>query len=705
MLQSKAPYGPAQGYLYTAALAAFAIAQPLYDLIGRNPAFLTAHFAQPIDIALIVLGVSIMIPALLITVQFIAAQLNRRLWLATHSVIICLLAAAAALPLLAKLAPLPDAVVITFAAVIGFAFFLLLHRNRSLQFITRIASLGVVLFPLLFVLRPSVFVFASPPANPMQLPSVAATAPVVLLVLDELPTTSLLNANREIDAQRYPNFARLAKQAWWFRNATTVSDDTVSGAVPAIVTGIYPEQPRLYRESAHSLFTLLGGSYGMNVFETYTRVCPVTLCPARQLPQERVQLLFSDLRVVLAHILLPAGMRASLPDISQGWKNFDSQRLSEREQRAQRLASLWDSRENWVNAFIDGFARSEKPQLHFLHVLLPHLPWNFLPNGNQYTLEARGLYGVPGVQKERWGDNHWAIQQGYQRHLLQLGYVDRLLGNMLDKLQDLGLYDDALIVVTADHGVSFRTNDARRPLTNTNAADIMRIPLFIKAPGQLRGQISDAPVETVDILPTIADMLSVSIPWKIDGYPALSAQVQQRTTRQIYQQNRRTKGVANSLPIAGFDSLDDGLTEKLRLFGTDANASPAYSLGPYAHLVGTKTDTSVLPVASSTAPAVALANTQTGRGAPWAVTGLLHRRGAAMEAQDLAIVVSDTICSVTRSYINSTTESAFVAFVGPQCNLDIDSHVEVFEIAESKGDIVLSRLQSHDVDPRRNNDA
>ena len=65
-----------------------------------------------------------------------------------------------------------------------------------------------------------------------------------------------------IDAARYPNFARLARDATWYRNATTVADYT-ERAVPALLTGDRPTTAALPIASDHpeSLFTLLGGNY------------------------------------------------------------------------------------------------------------------------------------------------------------------------------------------------------------------------------------------------------------------------------------------------------------------------------------------------------------------------------------------------------------------------------------------------------------
>src|SRR5687768_15798650 len=71
----------------------------------------------------------------------------------------------------------------------------------------------------------------------------AATAPrrphVVLLVLDELPGDSLRDGRGRIDPVRYPNFATLAGDGTWFRNAYSFYDSTTK-AVPLILDGLRP---------------------------------------------------------------------------------------------------------------------------------------------------------------------------------------------------------------------------------------------------------------------------------------------------------------------------------------------------------------------------------------------------------------------------------------------------------------------------------
>ncbi|HRK48306.1 MAG TPA: hypothetical protein PK324_21940, partial [Nocardioides sp.] len=58
------------------------------------------------------------------------------------------------------------------------------------------------------------------------------SAPVVLVVLDEFPLASLLDEGDRIDAEQFPNLARLAEDATWFRNASGVSPTTPEAVPP-----------------------------------------------------------------------------------------------------------------------------------------------------------------------------------------------------------------------------------------------------------------------------------------------------------------------------------------------------------------------------------------------------------------------------------------------------------------------------------------
>jgi arylsulfatase A-like enzyme len=56
------------------------------------------------------------------------------------------------------------------------------------------------------------------------------------------------------------------------------------------------------------------------------------------------------------------------------------------------------------------------------------------------------------------------------------------------------------------------------------------VPLFVKRPGQHRGRRSRAFARTTDILPTIADVLNLRVPWRTAGRSAFSRAIRRRHT-------------------------------------------------------------------------------------------------------------------------------------------------------------------------------
>ena len=77
-------------------------------------------------------------------------------------------------------------------------------------------------------------------------------------------------------ASRFPNLARLAGQATWYRNHTTQAGFTTE-AVPAIFTGQTPEGgPPLFTEHPDNIFRLLADSHDLVVSEALTQLCPVS---------------------------------------------------------------------------------------------------------------------------------------------------------------------------------------------------------------------------------------------------------------------------------------------------------------------------------------------------------------------------------------------------------------------------------------------
>ncbi|MFT5141142.1 MAG: hypothetical protein ACI9CB_002813, partial [Rhodothermales bacterium] len=213
-------------------------------------------------------------------------------------------------------------------------------------------------------------------------------------------------------------------------------------------------------------------------------------------------------------------------------------------QHARALADLsqnvsWNTRASEVEQFISAIEPRQEPVLYYMHSLLPHAEWRYLKSGQQYLIEehweAMNRNPAPG-QEDSWASDSYAVTQQWQRHILQVQYVDTLLGELLDQLEMTGMLDSSLLVVTGDHGGSFVAGQPRRSINANTLSDISAVPLLIKYPGHQAGQIEDSHASLSDILPTLVDTLGISVDWEFDGISLLSSRNQPQNI-QVLQTN------------------------------------------------------------------------------------------------------------------------------------------------------------------------
>jgi hypothetical protein len=110
-----------------------------------------------------------------------------------------------------------------------------------------------------------------------------------------------------------------------------------------------------------------------------------------------------------------------------------------------------------------------------------------------------------------------------------------------------------VVVVTADHGISFAPGTSARIIGRGNDPWIMWVPLFIKEPGQTKGRIDDRNWEHVDLVPTLADYAAVRPPWPMDGRSALRGEPRSETTKHFVAV--REHGKAKQFTIAAPPNL------------------------------------------------------------------------------------------------------------------------------------------------------
>ncbi|MBE0567862.1 MAG: sulfatase-like hydrolase/transferase, partial [Krumholzibacteria bacterium] len=455
------------------------------------------------------------------------------------------------------------------AALLAAAGFVLLRaRSAPVRRALPAFAWAVPLFVATFAMAPGVR-GALRQVPQLDVSSVDSDVPVVVVVFDELPLTSLQAADGSLDAALFPHFAALARAGVWYPNATTVSGATLR-AVPGILTGRLPawnQQPGL-ADHPRNLFTLLADSHRLVVDEVQTNLCPPEL--ARWVPAtERRRRLVRDAGIVYLHAVALPAWRDRLPAISTRWSDFGEQPQGDPERL--RTARL--------RAWIDRLTAGDRPPLGFVHALLPHSPYRLTPDGHVYHWRER-----PGVDQDgRWGDDPAVARDAWRRHLLQLACTDGLLGDVVDQLQAQGLYDRCLLVVTADHGCSFRAGEFNRRASATNLLDIMAVPLLVKYPqgGPQGTDLRHA--QLTDILPTIVDVLGAEPGWDFDGRSLRDDSAPDRQVLDFLDQDAREH---RRVPVADLARREQSLQAKHAAFGDPQEPWDLLRRGPAGDLVG-----------------------------------------------------------------------------------------------------------------------
>lgn len=455
---------------------------------------------------------------------------------------------------------------------------------------------------------------------------------VVLLIMDEFPGDSLLDERRQIDAVRYPNFAALAADATWFRNAYSVYDSTTK-AVPLILDGIRPHpgtaaDRRDHRRSIYDLFD--GRGYQVVDSEEASALCPPRIC---------------------------RGARTRRPAIIP-------KLLGGRPQRFNR----------WVRSMKPG-----TPTLWVKHLLLPHGPYQYLPSGARTRPGPadllRGMNSVPGFHDE------FLTRHNEQRYLLQLGFSDRLLGRLVRQLKRQGMYDDTLIMVTADHGIAFQVGvQTRRSVSQSNVEELTPVPFFVKRPGQRRGRVSDAYARTLDVTPTIADVLGWKLGYRADGHSAFGP-----ITRRRHSVTLTTRDFASVVRLSGrkWEARRRAVVRRrLRQFGSGDLASLFTGIGPNRRLIGQPAPTvGRASGRASVAESGMFANVRRASGVvPTQIAGDLSG-GAAGSRRELAVAVNGRIEAVGRSFYLEGDPVEHFALMVPESSLrEGDNSIQLYEV-------------------------
>lgn len=669
--------------LHILTLWAFAVAQPVYDIFAQYPNFFVAHGVRPFDIVILVSCISLGLPFFVAAAAWLIGYINKTAQMVICNFLITLLASVTILPISKKIEVLSDPLIITTAVLIGIGFMISYILSKNIQKIISYLSIAALIFPVYFIgfspVRQLVLphdIIQKPLSQIFENP-----IPIVMIIYDEIPLVSLMDEKRQIDSVHYPNFHKLASDSYWFRNFTVHAPFT-EYAIPSMLTGRYAiekDLPLTLEAYPETLFTLLGNAgYRIVPLGMVEKMCPGE-CRDETLYQasarQRIPALIVDMSMVYLHIILPPGLSVKLPSVDSDWNDF---------------APSKKNKDTLVDQFIESLAPSLKRSLYVLKLHDIHNPWQKQASGKFYTHEKNmpGYYWYKNRTEKQagfggkiWTDNEWLVVQGYQRHLLCVKDADTTLGKIIDTLKKLNMYNDALIILTSDHGCSFRPKQRNRGNKITVKADTLPVPFLLKLPKQQKAVINDDNVEAMDVLPTITDIIDIKVPWAMDGRSVFDGQTPPRDFKRFYWRGHRfTFDAAN-------EEKYESLKRKLDIFGSGTSKPNGFfQIGPYGNLVGQLQEDfdlkrSFIEISFNEKPLFSNVDVNDPVFAPCYISGSILLPSQIDEPIHIAIGINGKIQAVTQTYKEETTSNArFFAIIPEEALKSGENNVTFFEI-------------------------
>ncbi len=490
-----------------------AVTQPVLDLYGRNITVFSAAKLSTVEVVAFIVLVALAPAVGAAAVDAFSRQFGSKVNEATRIVLLGVVSLLLGLAVARWVGLDGDIPAVVLAVIFGVGIPWAFDRSRSVREWSRwLAVLSVVVVGNAVVQVQPVVTGTNGAAT-----DAVVTAPstsVLHVIFDEFPLYALLGTDGKINAARYPAFASLAEETTWYRDAVSASNFTHQ-AVPALLASVEPqaEGGPFLADYPRNIFTLFRGKVDVRGVEPVTSLCPVSVCPppgsqVSQLDVARFARFIRDAAYVYGQRVMPPTVRKQIPSTEGAWGGFNAVADKFKEQFAGSALPQLDALERAVATHV----RDAEPRVSVVHVLAPHAPWRLTP-------DLRVTPQSPEISTKN-PDDFDGVRDTYQAFLHQLAATDRVVGEMIADLKASGRWDETLVVLSADHGISFRPGQPQRHTDFSDmgqADDIFRVPLFVKYPGQSRGETSDCPVSNLDVLPTIVDVTDTTTSWEFAG--------------------------------------------------------------------------------------------------------------------------------------------------------------------------------------------
>ncbi|WAI01214.1 sulfatase-like hydrolase/transferase [Methanogenium organophilum] len=168
---------------------------------------------------------------------------------------------------------------------------------------------------------------------------------------------------------------------------------------------------------------------------------------------------------------------------------------------------LYNQFHHGILDYIENIAlEPNQPHFVWIHTIVNHLP--YLPKDNASRFSVKEINKL----------NYYGISQFYTKkrsaklkdlYIESLEKTEELLESVIHHIREKGLLENSIVIITADHGEEFLEDGYFGHTPVSSSDNLLNVPLMIYAPGILPSTKIDCPVSTIDIFPTIIDLIGI----------------------------------------------------------------------------------------------------------------------------------------------------------------------------------------------------
>ena len=226
--------------------------------------------------------------------------------------------------------------------------------------------------------------------------------------------------------------------------------------------------------------------------------------------------------------------------------------LTDNTESFQERKKLYFEFQNEILEFIN--ERFERPQFLWIHTIVNHQPYLPLENSDKFSVNEIDYLNYRALS---WLVNHRICKKLKLLYIESMKRTDKLIGDIIDALRINDLLDDTILVITADHGEEFMEEGYYGHHYESSSDRLLRVPLIFYSPNMLKPKSISVPVSTIDILPTLCDLLGLRIPDSCRGVslkeilldtPEESKEDQKLWQRPICSEGWATEGLLDRTP-------------------------------------------------------------------------------------------------------------------------------------------------------------